>query len=164
MIVGVPWANAEDSESATCRLVSGFPPVFLTSTVKGTSNAAGPTTVSAPARMATATLCGGTVWFTSVAVLFAGAGSVTPAGTVATAVLATDAGAPAARVAGTVNVAVPPASRLTVVEILPVPPLAQDDPALATHVQLPNVSPAGAVSVTVAPVTASGPLLVTTIV
>src|SRR6186713_3357989 len=38
-IVGVPWKNAADSESATCRLVSGFRPVFLTSTVNGTSNA-----------------------------------------------------------------------------------------------------------------------------
>ena len=43
------------------------------------------------------------------------------------------------------------------VERLPAPPLAHEEPAVATHVQLPNVSPAGAVSVNVAPVTASGP-------
>ena len=38
------------------------------------------------------------------------------------------------------------------------------DPALAVQVQVPIVKPLGAVSVTVAPVTALGPLLVTTIV
>jgi len=48
VIVGLPCANAAESESATCRLVSGFTPVFRTSTVKGTSNAAGPTTVDIP--------------------------------------------------------------------------------------------------------------------
>src|SRR6188472_859531 len=161
VIVGVPCAKAEDSEFVTCRLVSGFTPMFLTSTVKGTSNAVGPTTVVAPACKPRPKLCGSTVWFTSVAVLFAGTGSVIPAGTDATTVLAMDAGAPAVSVAGTVNVAVPPGSRLTVVEILPVPPLTQDDPALATHVQFPNVSPAGAVLITVAPDTAAGPWLVT---
>ncbi len=45
--------------------------------------------------------------------------------------------------------------------VVTVPPL----PGLLTaHVQLPNVSPAGAVSTTVAPVTSLGPLLVMVIV
>ena len=30
-IVGAPCANADESESDTCRFVSGFGPVFLTS-------------------------------------------------------------------------------------------------------------------------------------
>src|SRR6185436_14622941 len=109
-------------------------------------------------------LCGGTAASTSVAALFAGAGSVTPVGRAALAVFTTDSGALAATVAGTENVPVPPTNRLIGVERLPAPPLTHDEPAVATHVQLPNVSPAGAVSVNVAPVTASGPRLVTVIV
>jgi len=38
------------------------------------------------------------------------------------------------------------------------------DPALAAQVQLPSVKPVGAVSVTVAPMTPLGPLLVATMV
>ena len=155
--VGAPCANADESESDTCRFVSGFGPVFLTSIEYGTSNAAGPTTVGSPARTSTDRLCGGTASSTSVALLFAGTGSVTPLGTVAIAVFAIDSGASPATVAGTENVAVPPASRLMAVERLPAPPLTHEEPAVATHVQLPNVSPAGAVSVNVAPVTAFGP-------
>ena len=48
--------------------------------------------------------------------------------------------------------------------MLPLPLAGQLDPALAAQVQLPIVKPVGAVSVTVAPVTALGPLLVATIV
>ncbi len=48
--------------------------------------------------------------------------------------------------------------------MLPLPLAGQLDPTLAAQVQLPIVKPLGAVSVTVAPVTALGPLLVTTMV
>src|SRR5215831_12579375 len=100
----------------------------------------------------------------SVALLLPGVGSVTPAGVAILAVLAIEPVALPATVALTVKVAVPPLSRLTLAEMLPLPLAGQLDPALAAQVQLPMVSPAGAVSVTVAPVTALGPLLVATIV
>ena len=48
--------------------------------------------------------------------------------------------------------------------MLPVPEAGHVDPADATHVQVPKVTLAGAVSVTVAPVTPPGPALVTTMV
>src|SRR6266536_6246002 len=95
-----------------------------------------------------------------------------PAGAVTFAVLAMLPIAPAATAAGTVNMTIAPDFIVTVVLMLPeplaaphavvtVPPL----PGLLTaHVQLPNVSAAGAVSTTVAPVTSLGPLLVTVIV
>jgi hypothetical protein len=69
-----------------------------------------------------------------------------------------------ATVALTVKVAVPALRRSTDAEMLPLPLAAQLDPALAAQVQLPIVKPLGAVSVTVAPVTALGPLLVATMV
>ena len=67
-------------------------------------------------------------------------------------------------VAGTVNVAVPPARRFTVAAMLPVPEAGHVEPDDATHVQVPKVTLAGAVSVTVAPTTPPGPALDTTIV
>ena len=67
-------------------------------------------------------------------------------------------------VAGTVNVAVPPATRFTVAAMLPVPEAGHVDPDDATHVQVPKVTFAGAVSVTVAPMTPPGPALDTTMV
>ena len=67
-------------------------------------------------------------------------------------------------VAGTVNVAVPPASRSTVAAMLPVPEAGHVEPDDATHVQVPKVTLAGAVSVTVAPTTPPGPALDTTMV
>lgn len=61
--------------------------------------------------------------------------------------------------------AVPPASRFTVVLILPLPEaLAQDEPLEAVHVQENVLYLLEMVSVTVAPVTALGPLLVTVMV
>ena len=48
--------------------------------------------------------------------------------------------------------------------MLPVPEAGHVEPADATHVQAPNVTLAGAVSVTVAPTTPPGPALDTTIV
>jgi hypothetical protein len=64
----------------------------------------------------------------------------------------------------TLNVAVPLAARLTVVAIDPDPEVTQVEPALATHVHVTPVSAAGTTSVTDAPATSLGPLLVTTIV
>src|SRR6266542_1348217 len=87
----------------------------------------------------------------SVALLLAGFGSVTPAGAAMVAVLAMEPVALPAIVALTVNVAVPPLARFTLAEMLPLPLAGQLEPTLATQLQLPNVRPAGAVSVTVAP-------------
>src|SRR5215467_11425090 len=98
------------------------------------------------------------------ALLLPGVVSVTPPGTVTVAVLAIEPVALPATVALTVKVAVPPLSRFTLAEMFPLPLAGQLEPALATQVQLPMVNPVGAVSVTVAPVTALGPLLVATIV
>jgi hypothetical protein len=68
-------------------------------------------------------------------------------------------------VAFTVNVAVPPLSRVTVVFRFPLPLAApQLDPALAEQVQAPAVTFAGKLSTTLAPVAVEGPLFVTTIV
>src|SRR5438132_9675011 len=100
----------------------------------------------------------------SVALLLLGVGSVTPTGAAIVAVLAIEPAALPATVALTVNVAVPALSRFTLAAMLPVPLAGQLDPALAAQVQAPIVKPAGAVSVTVAPMTALGPLLVATMV
>jgi hypothetical protein len=62
-------------------------------------------------------------------------------------------------------VAVPPETRLTVVEMSPEPEAAaQLEPAEAVHVQVTPVSCVEKVSATAAPVTSEGPLLLTTIV
>src|SRR5512132_372396 len=98
----------------------------------------------------------------SVALLLAGVGSVTPTGAAMVAVLAIEPLALPATVALTVKVAVPPLSRLTEAEMLPLPLAGQLDPADAAQVQAPKVRLAGAVSVTVAAVTVLGPLLVAT--
>ena len=90
--------------------------------------------------------------------------SSTPGGAVTDAVLATVPVAPGAIVAVRVNVAVPDTGNDTVVLMFPVPAaLPQAPPALLTHVQLAPTSVPGKVSVTVAPVTADGPALLTTI-
>ena len=60
--------------------------------------------------------------------------------------------------------AVPPASRLTVSVMLALPDVVQVEPLDATHVHVAPDSEDGKLSVTVAPVTAEGPLLVATIV
>src|SRR5260370_445817 len=100
----------------------------------------------------------------SVALLLAGVGSVTPAGAAMVAVLLMVPRAPPGTVALTVKVAVPPLSRLTEAAMLPLPLAGQLEPAEAAQVQAPKVRFAGAVSVTVAAVTALGPLLVATVV
>ena len=72
--------------------------------------------------------------------------------------------AAALSVAFTVNVAVPPTGRSTVVARLPLPAAAQVAPPAAVQVQLTPLRVTGRVSVTVAPVTASGPALPATMV
>jgi hypothetical protein len=72
--------------------------------------------------------------------------------------------ASAATVAAIWNVTEPPTGMATVAETFPVPAAGHDAPAEAEHVHAPKVTPGGAVSVKVAPLTAAGPLLVTTIV
>src|ERR671930_246993 len=98
----------------------------------------------------------------SVALLFP-AGSFVPAGaaTDAVFVIVPDA---AVTVAVAVKVALPPESRLTLAAILPLPEAGQLEPADAAHVQVTPETCAGKLSVTVAPVTALGPALLTTIV
>jgi hypothetical protein len=92
-------------------------------------------------------------------------GSVVPAGTLAVAVFVIELGADEETVADTVNVAFCPEGRLTIVEMFPVPEAAPHEPVpVAPHVHDTLVRPAGIVSVTEAPVTSEGPLLVTTIV
>ncbi len=90
------------------------------------------------------------------------AGSFTPTGAVMVAVLVI---VPVpVTVAVTVKVAVPPLSRSTVALMSPAPLAGQTEPAVAAQVQVAPLSCAGNRSVTVAPVTALGPVLVATIV
>ncbi len=97
--------------------------------------------------------------------LFAPFGSVVPAGGVAVAVFVIGLGADPETVADTVNVAFCPTGRFTVVEMLPEPEAAPQEPVpVAVHVHVTPVRPAGIVSATEAPITSEGPLFVTTIV
>src|SRR5712675_2465934 len=100
----------------------------------------------------------------SVAELFAGVLSVTPAGAVTVAVLLS---VPVARpeiVQVEVYVTLPPAGRLTVLLMLPANvPAVQVPPPAPTQVVL-QVSVAGKVSATVAPVAALGPALLAVMV
>lgn len=101
----------------------------------------------------------------SLAVLFAELPSVEPAGAATVAVFVTVPVAMLATVVLTVNVAVPPESKLTVVVILTVPLEApQLEPAEALQVHEPMTSLVGMMSVTSAPTTALGPELLTTMV
>src|SRR5215471_8907817 len=103
----------------------------------------------------------------SVAVLLAVIGSLVPLGTLTEAELANWPVVPLGTVPLNVNLAVPPLMRLTVVVISPLP-LAAPQPLGAVTLQV-QVNPAptstaGKGSLTLAPVTSLGPLLVTTIV
>jgi hypothetical protein len=106
----------------------------------------------------------GTSVLVSVALLLVLVGSVTVTGTVTDAVFDNDPVLVATIDAVRVYVAVPPDSRVTVSLMLPVPENPHDEPAEAVHVHVAPVSDAGNVSVTVAPETFEGPLLVATIV
>src|SRR5258708_6491446 len=119
-------------------------------------------TLAGPLFAALRSACGVRV-SVSVAVLLPGVGSVVPAGAVTLAVLVRLPVAEAEMLAVTVNVAVPPFARLTVVLMSPVP-LVRPQLAAGAHVQVALLMPAGSVSVTVAPVTPSGPALLTTMV
>lgn len=102
----------------------------------------------------------------SVAELFAGFGSVVPLGTATLTVLDTVPVAALETVTTNVKVAVPPTARLIAVLFIFTWPLGalQLDPADAVQVHEPMINALGRMSVTVAPVTALGPALVTTIV
>ena len=101
----------------------------------------------------------------SVDELFAALGSVTPLGAAIVAVLTSDPVADALMVAVSVNVAVPPDSKLVVVLMFPDPEAAAHvEPAEAAHVQVAPVSEAGSVSEMVAPVTPDGPAFAAVIV
>jgi len=100
----------------------------------------------------------------SVAVLLAVFGSVTPAATVAVAVLGSDPVAVEDTVAVRVNVAVPLGNRSTVVAMLPVPEEGHVDPADAVHVHVAPDSVPGRVSATAVANAADGPAFDTAIV
>src|SRR5690349_8738904 len=99
----------------------------------------------------------------SLAELLFGLGSTAPSGMPTVAVLVIVPVADGSGVTVKLNVAVPPFSKLTVVEMLPVPVAAeQTEPADGVHVHEALVSTAGSVSVTGTPNTSFGPLFFTT--
>src|SRR5260221_281234 len=101
----------------------------------------------------------------SVAVLFPGVASVTPAAGVTVAGLTRLPVAPDRMLAVTIKGALPAASRLTLALMLPVPLAGPDEPAEYVAVQLSLLrKPAGNVSVSVDPVASLGPALVAMIV
>src|SRR5690242_11186404 len=101
----------------------------------------------------------------SVALSLPAVPSITPAGAATVAVFASEPVAEAATLQVAVKVAVPPLRRLTaLVAMLPEPDAGHALPALAAQVQVQALSAAGKVSVTVAPVTALGPLFVAVMV
>lgn len=85
-------------------------------------------------------------------------------GELTVAVFAIDPVADSATVALTVYVTDPPLGRVTLSLMLPLPPAVHVPPPAPTHVHVTPVSCAGIASLTVAPVTPLGPLLLTTIV
>lgn len=101
----------------------------------------------------------------SVSLLLFGTGSGTEAGDVTVAVLTSDPVAELITVARSLNVAMLPGSRLTVVLMLPLPlGTAQLPPTVAVQVQVTLVSFEGTISDTVAPLTLLAPLLRTVMV
>ena len=106
----------------------------------------------------------GTSVSVSVALLLLLVGSVTVTGTATEAVLDSDPVLVDTIDAVSVYVAVPSDNRVTVSLMLPVPENPHEEPADAAHVQVAPVSDGGNASVTVAPETFDGPLLVATIV
>src|SRR5262245_10284014 len=103
----------------------------------------------------------------SVALLLAGLGSNTPAGGLTVAVLVNEPVATGLIWTVKVKVTLAPTGRSTVVARAPVPalgPLTLPPPLLAVVVQAAAVTPAGRLSSTLAPVTATGPALLTTMV
>src|SRR5664279_4358725 len=107
---------------------------------------------------------GGEIGSVSVAVLLVGSVSVTPGGVDTVAVFDRVPVADADNVPVSVNVAVPPTSRFTDALMFAVPVAGQLLPGVAAQVHVTPVSTAGTRSVTVAPMTALGPLFVATMV
>lgn len=99
-----------------------------------------------------------------MAELFPRAGSVIPLGAVIAAVLTNEPVAAGDIVAVTVKVAVPPTGKLTAVFRGPTPCPGQVPPALPEQVHVAEVIATGKVSVTTAPTTEAGPVLLATIV
>jgi hypothetical protein len=95
--------------------------------------------------------------------LFAGLISVTPAGAVTVAVLTRFPVAETLTVAVTVKVADPPEGKFTVALMSPFPLGGPVAPSAYTAVHVGNVSDAGSVSATVAPVAPNGPAFDATI-
>src|SRR5258708_6596922 len=114
--------------------------------------------------MVTATSADGAAVSVSVAELLPGLVSTTPAGVATVAVFTRLPVAPEAILAVTVKVTVPLTGRSTDALILPEPEAGHTPPPAPAHVQVAEDTPAGKVSVTVAPTTGSGPLLAATIV
>src|SRR6266508_4068732 len=105
--------------------------------------------------------------FWLVAVLLARLGSVVPDGAVTVALLTNCPVVPLGTVPLKLKMALPPLTRLTVVAILPLPlaaPHAFGAVAEQVQVKPAPLSAAGNGSLTVAPVTSLGPLLVTVMV
>ena len=96
--------------------------------------------------------------------MFAAFVSVTPGGTATLAVFVSVPVAPAEMATVIVKVAEAPTGRSTTPAIEPLPAAGQLPPPAPTQVQVIEAIPAGIVSVTVAPVTLDGPVLVTTTV
>ncbi len=121
-------------------------------------------TVATPSVLVIARSAVGTSVSVSVAELFPGFGSVTPAGAAIVAVLTSVPVAAAETVPTTVNVAVPPGGRLTLAPMFPAPAAGHVPPPAPTHVQVAPIIAAGNVSATVAPTAVLGPALLATIV
>ena len=115
--------------------------------------------------MATTSVTCGVSVSMSVELLLPGAGSVTPAGAVTVAVLASVPVAFDATLATTVYVTAPPTGKSIVSLMLPLPLAVKPAaPPLPAAVKVALAIPAGSTSATLAPVTSLGPLLVTTTV
>jgi hypothetical protein len=95
--------------------------------------------------------------------LFARIGSMTPAGAATVAVFVRVPIAPGAIVPVRTKVALPPTSRATGSSTPPFPDGGHVEPADAVQVQLTVIRTGGGGSVTIAPVTGSGPAFPTTI-
>jgi hypothetical protein len=123
------------------------------------------TTVLRPSVLVIDTSAVGVSVSMSLAELLPDVGSVTPAGTCTVAVLVNEPVAVEDTATTAVYVAVAPVARVAVVEIGIEPEAApQLAPAVATHVHVPDVAPAGRASTTGALTAVDGPAFDTTTV
>ena len=160
--VHVAPVSAAGSVSITVAPLTALGPAFDATIVYVTGLPG--TTLATPSVFVIERSAVGVVASVSVAELFPGVGSVTPAGAATVAALTSVPVAAADSVAVSVYVALAPAGRLTVSAMLPLPDAVHVPPPAPAHVQLTPESEAGSVSATVAPVTALGPALLATIV